>query len=73
MSTRSVLTALLAARGFEMDDATRYVARLTDAQAVTDLAWHRNEQRWLDSGPPSSWPLGQKQAVKKRTTVMQNS
>jgi hypothetical protein len=63
MSTRSDLTTLLMARGFGPADATGYVARLTDAQAVTDLAWHRNEQRWLDSGPPSSWPLAQKQAV----------
>ena len=63
MSTRSTLTAILTARGFGVDDATAYVARLNDAQATADLAWHDREQTWLDAGPYSGWSTAQRQAV----------
>lgn len=52
---RAELVALLIARGFAPDDATPFVARLSDQQVSEDLRWHRWEASHHAAGPPSSW------------------
>lgn len=57
---RRTLAGLLAARGFNLDDADGFVARCDDARVTRELAWHDREQSWFNAGPTSTWTPAQR-------------